>query len=177
MKKMCIGLLAASIFFYGFKKEGASVEDKTNLYEGLTYVEVKAKGPNTGGGIVSGEQYRVELTVVFEVATNKVVDILYTNTGQHTTGGKYEKLWTGEITHSILRPNHVQGYPSLITANIGKTAQKLSEVSTDINNYGANMPDAVSGATLTASNFISSVKTASQEYLKGKAVKSDWKKQ
>jgi hypothetical protein len=147
------------------------------LYEGLIYAEVKAKGPNTGGGRVPGERYRVELTVVFEVATNKIADILYTNTGQHTTGGNYEKLWTGENTYRAFRPNHVTGYPGLITAIIGRTAEELSGTSTSTSNNGANMPDAVSGATQTTSNFISSVKTASQEYLKGNAVRSDWKKQ
>ena len=151
-------------------------EDKTDLHNGLTYVEVKAKGPNTGGGRVRGDQYRIELSVVFEVASNKIVDILYTNAGQHTTGGIYERLWTGENTYRTLRPNHVTGYQGLITAAIGRTAEYFSGVSTSTDNRGANMPDTVSGATQTASNFISSVKTASQEYLKGNAVKSDWKR-
>jgi len=145
------------------------------LYKELTYVEVKAKGQNTGGSRVAGERYRIELTVVFEVASDKVVDIFYKNTGKHTTGGNYEKFWAGKKTSSTIRPNHVTGYPELITTFIGKTAKELSQTSTSVTNNGANMVDAVSGATLTTSNFTSSVKIASEEYLKGNAAKSAWK--
>ncbi|MDR0438407.1 MAG: hypothetical protein LBH22_08945 [Bacteroidales bacterium] len=147
-----------------------------NLYRGLAFVEIKARGPNTGGGRVSGDQYRIELTVVFEVGTDKVVDILYTNTGNATTGGHYERLWTSESTNNKLLSNHVTGYPGMITAYIGRTAGELSQTSTSTAHNGKNMVAAITGATQTASNFTSSVKAASQEYLKGNAVRSAWKR-
>ena len=181
-KKVLLGmtifllLLSFVIANSHFNDFNSNVPVGQGLYKGLTFVEVKAKGTNTGGGHVAGEQYRIELTVVFEVATDKVMDILYTNTGIHTTGGNYEKLWTGKSASSYPHPNHVRGYPELIKSFIGKTAQSLSQVSTNVAGNGANMPDAVTGATQTTSNFTSSVKKASEEYLRGNAVKSTWKK-
>jgi len=174
-KKILLGTVAF-VLLSSFVVVNKNVSVGQGLYKGLTFVEVKAKGLNTGGGHVAGEQYRIELTVVFEVATDKVVGILYTNTGKHTTGGNYERLWTGEREMRSLHPNHVRGYPELIKSFIGKTAQGLSQVSTSITRNGANMPDAVTGATQTTSNFTSSVKKASEEYLKGNAVKSNWKR-
>lgn len=148
-----------------------------SLYGGLTFVEVQARGPNTGGGHVPGEQFRIDLTVVFEVTTDKVVAILYTNTGAVTTGGSFERLWTGARVYNRNRllPNHVTGYLGLITAYIGRTAGELSQTSTSTDNRGADKVATITGATQTASNFVSSIKTAAEEYLKGNAVRSTWR--
>ena len=171
-KKILLGM-AVFLLLSGTNNSNAPVGQ--NLYRGMTFVEVQAKGQNTGGGRVQGEQYRIELTVVFEVSTDRIVDILYTNTGNATTGGNFERLWTGARANTPALSNHATGYSGLITAFIGKTANELSQTSTSVRNNGADMYVAITGATQTTSNFVSSIKTASEEYLKGNAVKSTWK--
>lgn len=177
-KKILLGLTAFMLLSsLTLVSNNSNASVGASLYGGMTFVEVQARGPNTGGGHVQGEQFRIDLTVIFEVATDRVVAILYTNTGAATTGGSFERLWIGTRVYNRNRllPNHVTGYPDLITAYIGRTAGELSQTSTSTANRGADKVATITGATQTASNFVSSIQIAAQEYLQGNAVRSAWR--
>ncbi|MCL2410572.1 MAG: hypothetical protein FWC97_02910 [Treponema sp.] len=169
-------LLAIALTFTGcFGRREANVRtvDVT-----ANYVEVTAQGSYWANRWVQGEQFEIELTVVFNEESGEIVYIDYTPTNAHISVESNETFFERWVTPDEVRP---ATYRDFIDALIGMTASDVAEFSrppAENSTGGEHMItgfalDAVSGATETGRNLVSSVVLAAQQFLAGEAVESN----
>jgi len=147
-----------------------------------TYLQVTARGPFWAGNWVNNEQSRIELTVVFDDATGKIAHINYTPLNSHISdqsNATFFARWTtnDNPAHPGTFRNYISSMTGLLASVVSQFQRPVGAVPGITGNHGiAGLTiDAVTGATETGRNFVSSVVTASQGYIAGEGIPSEWR--
>ena len=143
------------------------------------YVQVTDRGSFWAARHVNGTQYEIYVRVVFnDDDEGRIAAIFYSPVITHVTAQTYLTRWT---TVESGRPGTFNDYLNAMT---GMTAAAVAAFQRPTNGNASNgnhgiagleLADAVSGATETGRNLVSSVQRASAGYLDGNAVISTWR--
>ena len=178
MKKVLYFSLVAILLSSGILFTTCSTLRRTT--DTPTFVQVTAQGPFWANRWVNSVEREIELTVIFEKATGKIVFIDYTPNNSHNSVESNETYFIRWTTADETR---LSTYRDYINKFIGMNAATVSLLKRPpAENARGGDPaveglvvDAVTGATETGRNFVSSVVLAAQKFLSGEAVQSDWK--
>ena len=178
MKRISSFALAVILLSCGILFTTCSILRRTT--ETPTFVQVTAQGPFWANRWVNSGEREIELTVVFEKASGKIVYIDYTPSVNHISvesNATYFTRWTtADETRPATHLNYINAFIGMDAATVSRL-QRPPAANASGGNPGIEglVVDAVSGATETGRNFASSVVLAAQKFMTGEAVQSDWK--
>jgi len=146
------------------------------------YLEVTATGPFWANNWVNNAQSQITLTVVFDDATGRIANINYVPLNSHiseSSNALFFGRWTTNDSpqHPGTFRNYVNSMTGLLASVVSQFQRPVGPVAGITGNHGiAGLTiDAVTGATETGRNFVSSVVLASQRYLAGEGLPSSWR--